>query len=661
MKCPAVPVTENQGHSEVKPRSILGFARARRQRGGASPVGILTAAVLCWAVLGSVGCGTSSSTSDKTLVVNSLEDMTTPPVGVVTLRDAIDRLEAGGKITFDPSLDGKTIGLTVVEESHSILKGEVYSGMTFEGYEDRDYGKSALYAHKDVVIDASDLAQGITIAWQGGDASHARVLAVYGDLTMKNVTVKSGYSEAEAITEGTQPYTLARGGGLAVWGLVQLEHCTISGNKVVGDYVASRDRGTYGGGIYANGLDLEDCVISGNSALGYGAAGGGIYSVGGADNLGGLGNDTSLSRCTVSGNRVTAQHAYGGGVFTLSGGPNNLATMRLTNCTIARNLAEDNSDLPEAGQYYYRGGGVYMGGGSLSIMSCTIVENEVTGYLAEFSGKPNRAGGGLCATIGNAHVVEDVYLQHSIVAGNKVNGETADIYSGSLLNFTSGGYNLIGGLDFSQILVPCPEWLTLSRKHYPKSGDLDGIAAEDVLDLAGVHRDASIVSAGPDTGQPAVLWYSPLGAAVDQIPNLEYSVNAVYAGYEGYGAAEDDFLNQMLARLRTDYVSILGEDFGTDFGDLTGVTWYGPAQSWPTDPANVPWIAFWRALDTALGTSLGTVGIGDDVWATFSSGPLGNVTMTVTTQSFTVLPATTDQLGTARPRGSKLDIGAIEK
>ena len=235
---------------------------------------------------------------------------------------------------------------------------------------------------KNLTIDASDLPNGITVKWNGGDASHARVLAVYGDLTMKNVTISSGYSVAEAIAGGTQPYTLARGGGLAVWGTAELYDCTIAGNTCVGESGSARDRGTYGGGIYANGLDLNDCVISGNSVIAYGAGGGGIYSVGGADNTSGHGNDTSLRRCTISGNRVTAQHAYGGGIFTLSGGPNNLATMFLTNCTIARNLVQDHPDYPQAGQWYNRGGGVYMGGGSLWMSGCTIAENAVTGQLA---------------------------------------------------------------------------------------------------------------------------------------------------------------------------------------------------------------------------------------------------------------------------------------
>jgi len=612
-------------------------------------------------LLAGSGCD-SNGTPQTSLVVNSLNDVASPPSGTMTLRAAIEQAESGQRITFDSTFDGGTILLTIVGSAHSILKGEVYTGMTFEGYQDRDYGASALYAQKNLVIDASGLTNGITIKWDGGDANPARVLAVYGNLTMKNVTITGGHSYAEAITGGTQPYTLARGGGLAVWGTARLERCTITGNKCTGDVTASRDRGTYGGGIYANGLDLTDCVVSGNWALGYGAAGGGIYSVGGADNVGGHGNDTALTRCTVSGNRVTAQHAYGGGIFTLSGGPTNLALMTLTNCTIARNLVQDNPDIAESGQYYYRGGGIYMGGGSLSLVSCTVAENEVTGNAAIFSGKPNMGGGGGCATIGNAHTVENLRLQHSIIVGNKLNGAPEDWFVGSLLFFYSSGYNLVGVVDLSQILVPVPDWMMTSRKHYPKTGDSDGVSLLQALDVANAHYHGSILSAGPDAGQPVVLWYPPADQAVDRIPTGNYSVTNVNTGYTGFGVSTDDFLNYVILQLRTVYGSILGSDFGSSFGDLTGTTWYESPVTWPSDPLNVPWITFWRNLDIAIGNRLGMVILGDDFWGTFTSGPLGShVSITVQRESESFRLVTTDQLGKARPSGGLGDIGAIER
>ncbi|MCK7462270.1 MAG: hypothetical protein MZU84_09475 [Sphingobacterium sp.] len=608
------------------------------------------------------GCSSNDNTINPELVVNSLDDDAAPPAGTITLRSALEAAASGDTITFDSLLDGDTIVLTVIADEHTVLKGEVYVNNVYSGYQDRDYGKSALYARKNVKIDASDLPNGITVRWGGGGASHARVLAVYGDLTMWNVTIESGYAQTEAIAAGTQPYTLARGGGLAVWGTAQLYDCAVIGNTCEGEATSARDRGTYGGGIYANGLDLNDCVISGNVATAFGAGGGGIYSVGGADRTGGRGNDASLKRCTISGNRVTANHAYGGGIFTLSGGPVNLATMFLTNCTIARNLVEDHPDYANTGQWYDRGGGVYMGGGSLWMSACTIVENAVTGQLAYFSGKPNMGGGGGCATIGNAHTVETVWLQNSIVAGNTLNGETEDWFAGSILDLYSQGYNLVGRVNFSWILVPVPDWMMSSRKRWPKPGDHDGVALGDAVDVAGAHYHPTAISAGVDPGQPAVLWYPPANLAVDKIPNQDYSVTYVNAGYTGFGVPTDDFLNYVILQCRSQYGAILGADFGTEFGDMTGTTWYGPAVTWPSNAQNAAWITFWHNLDTAIGDRLGMVILGDDFWGTFTTGPLGdhvNITVSRSTEMFHMEGQ--DQLGVTRPRNSTGDIGAIER
>jgi hypothetical protein len=359
---------------------------------------------------------------------------------------------------------------------------------------------------------------------------------------------------------------------------------------------------------------------------------------------------------------VTAKHAYGGGIFSLAGGPNNRAWLRLSNCTIARNLVEDNPDpaLAGAAQYYYRGGGVYMGGGSLSVAGCTVVQNEVNGVAALFSGKPNMGGGGIAATIGNAHVVENVFVHHSIVAGNKLSGSDEDWFAGSLLNFTSLGYNRFGVLDFSQILVPVPDWTDLSRKHYPKVGDQEGVAAAAVLDIGDVHVHATVLSEGTDKGLPAVLWYPPAGSAVDQIPAGSYGIETAAAGYSGFGVATDDFLKRVLEKLRTDY-PVLGVGFGAGFGDMTGVTWYGPAVTWPTNALNAAWIQFWRDVDTEIGDRLGMAKLGDGFWASFSDGPFGNVTMDVSTISYAAALAASDQLGNVRPSGPLGDIGAIER
>ena len=253
----------------------------------------------------------SDSHSLSDLVVNSLEDLEQPPAGTVTLRSALARAAGGQRIVFDASLDGGTIALSIVGEDHTVLKGEVM-GMRMEssgpvsylvGYFDRDYGRSALYARKNVVIDASDLPSGITLSWTGGMGNPARVLAVYGNLNLTNVSVRGGINVAENISavDPEQPWTLARGGGLAVWGVARLVDCQLYDNHLEGDFEPSRDRGAFGGGLYANVVDMDNCVVSGNSVLGAGAAGGGVYSVGGADRSDG---NSYIDGSAITGNRI---------------------------------------------------------------------------------------------------------------------------------------------------------------------------------------------------------------------------------------------------------------------------------------------------------------------------------------------------------------------
>lgn len=608
------------------------------------------------------GCGSDGSggnSGDNPIVVNSLDDSAIPSKGTVTLRSAIEAAEPDQRITFAPSLNGGTINLAIIGSEHSILRGEVYNpDMSYAGFQERDYGESALYVRKNLTIDASSLSNGIAINWAGGDLNRARVLAVYGDLTMRNVKITSGFASSIAINGGSQPYTLARGGAVAVWGTATLDKCTLSGNRVSGDINGARDRGAFGGGIYGDRLVLTDCVISGNSAKGFGAAGGGVYSVGGVEASG----SSALTRCTVSGNRVTAQHAYGGGVFSEGGGRGGANNIKLVNCTIAKNLVMDNPDITEVSmmQYYYRGGGFYMSNGQVTVKGCTIVENAVTGNLTTFKGKPNMGGGGMAATIGDAHVVEKMEIGHSIIAGNTINGDENDLYTGSLLYFNSLGYNLVGVIDFSQILVPVPvtPWWCLSRKGWPMVGDLDGVNLSEVISLASVRRHDSIMSVGTDEGESAVLWYLPAEAALDRIPNSDYRISYVRAQYTLTNGTDGDFLYDVLEKLRTEYG--LGATFGQGLDYNVG-NFVAERVTWPGLAENAGWIKFWRDLDAELGDTFGTVKLGDAFWGSFSSGPFGdNIVMDISHEDYVVKPLTNDQRGNVRPVASKGDIGAVE-
>ena len=677
--------------------------------------------VLLLTAFGAVGCSNSGGDSESgyvgpPIIVNSLADAANPPEGTVTLRSALAEAASGQPIVFDASLDGGTILLSTVGEEHTILKGEVM-GMRdtptgpvsyLIGYFDRDYGKSALYARKNVVIDASALPSGITLSWVGGAGNQARVLAVYGNLTMINVSVTGGMSVAEDISTGDpddQPWTLARGGGVAVWGVARLVDCKLYDNYCEGDFDSSRDRGAFGGGLYANIVDMEDCIVSGNTVVGGGAAGGGVFSVGGALSYERV---STIERSCITGNHISGLFTYGGGVYSDGGGIGNRKTLELINCTIAWNLVDPPPGMPSylLAMGYWRGGGVYMSNGYLYMQSCTIVENEVHGIpRTDDLGKPNLAGG-IAATIGNAHAVENMKIGHSVITGNTVheygtsNYYNHDVFTGSLLYFKSMGYNCIGVIDFSQILVPVGKrhWASLCRRHYPKAGDEFGIDVADVLDLVnGTTYSDSILSTGVNASDPVVLHYEPRGSALDRVPATPYYVNETFAEYVVAYGGTDNFLAILLDRVESHYgLTDFAASFTADFENflqtidtddetpgnqpytdpwgypiltLAATQWFGPAVTWPQNLSNYPYIEFWHRFDIALAAQnipgMGPELLGDEAWATlFTSGPLAEnwyITMSVWQRPApTVYLQAVDQLGTQRPLNMLADIGAIE-
>jgi hypothetical protein len=664
---------------------------------------------------GGGGDGGNGSSGNR-LVVNSLLDSASPPAGTVTLRSALAAAQSGERITFDPALDGGTIALSIVGAEHTVLKGEVM-GIRDEpsgpvsylvGYFERDYGRSALYARKDVVIDAASLSRGITLAWTPGTQPAARVLAVYGDLTLINVDVTGGRSVTEKLTvvnTDDQPWTLARGAAVAVWGVARLSDCALYGNEAVGDFDSSRDRGAFGGGLYADVAHVERCVVSGNSVTGAGAAGGGVYVVGGAEHSSPV---STVDRCALTGNRLRGLFAYGAGVYSDGGGIGKARTLRVTNSTIARNLVEPAPGLPSflLRSGYWRGGGVYASNGYLEVQGSTIVQNLTRGVARTDSlGRQNLAGG-IAATVGNAHAVEDMTISHSIVAGNQVEviGGAAyphDVFTGSLFYFRSGGHNRFGTLDFSQILVPVgePGWNSLVRKHYPQTGDEDGVTLSAVVDtVGGVTASTSIVSMGVDAGGFVPLAYDPQGTALSQVPRDEYRVDEIHGEYSVGANATDDFLAIVLGRIERTYgLTGFAAEFTAEFEaflqavdtdpaaaglqpyktpggapvlTLAATHWYGPAQTWPREVVNHPYIEFWHRLDAKLAQAgvagLGPEMLGDAAWLRLfpTDGALQEnpgLRLTLSRDSMAVRPLAVDQLGRSRSTTGSGDIGAIEK
>ena len=677
---------------------------------------------------GSGGSGGNGGSALPAIVVNSLLDDPSPPTGTVTLRSALETAASGQRITFDETLNGGTIDLIYVAEEHTVLVGEV---MGFDdannisylvGYYDRDYGRSALFANKNVVIDASGIADGITLRWSGAES--ARVLAVSGNLSLTNVSITGGNSVFDVAADigqhpdDLQTSTLARGAGLAVWGIATLADCTIYDNHATGDDAdTSRDGGAYGGGVYADTVVMDNCIVAGNTVAGAGAAGGGVFSVGGRD-TGVI--TSSIRRSTITENRIAGLFAYGGGVYSDGGGIGLATRIHVENSTIARNLVEPPLLPPfllgllDIG--YWRGGGLYMSNGYMQVQSSTIVENQVLGKpRTNELDKPNLAGG-IAATIGNAHAVEDMIIGHSIVVGNTVheidgagpsgytivNAYQHDIFTGSVFEFRSMGYNRIGVIDFSQILVPIgePNWASLSRKHYPKANDVDGVVQSDVLGAA--THSTFINATGVQADPFAVLHYAPAGTALDQVPGGSYTITEILGELDG---GPDEGRNPLLLSLMLDRIEVVyGQPgFASEFrsyfqaylsdidpetagaqqyencgnltiGMLEQAYWCGPAQTWPQAAYNHAYIEFWHHLDRALANDipdvnvdqigdLGPAVINDDAWLSlFGLGQsfYNGITVNLAEQPLGVDPLNDDQLGQPRPADLLSDIGAVE-
>ena len=82
------------------------------------------------AVMTISSCDSNTTTSEPppppvSIVINSLLDESTPAAGIITLRSALADADPGERITFDPSLNGETINLTLIDAEHTILTGEV--------------------------------------------------------------------------------------------------------------------------------------------------------------------------------------------------------------------------------------------------------------------------------------------------------------------------------------------------------------------------------------------------------------------------------------------------------------------------------------------------------------------------------------------------------
>jgi fibronectin-binding autotransporter adhesin len=347
------------------------------------------------------------------LLVNTTIDSTVTPLGVLSLRQAVnlaDVLDSAETIAFDPSVFAtpQTITLTLGQLELSDTGGM----QTIEGPA-AGLTITANDASRDFQIDPGVTAtlSGLTIT---GGSAYIRGGGIYnvgGTLDLSDCTIAgntasfagggldNNWTATATITDCTFSGNSAiLGGGLVNDGEALLNDCTITGNTA--NY---RGGGMYNGGIAT--ATVDDCSIDNNFAR-YGD-GGGIWNPG---------------ALTVNNGSMAGNAAYAGGGLGSTG------TATITGCTISGNSVSN------------RGGGLYNIGGTLDLASSTIAGNSA-GFV----------GGGLDNNwTASATITDCTFTGNSaFLAGGLVNDgegtlETCTISGNTSFNNGGGLYN--GGI-----------------------------------------------------------------------------------------------------------------------------------------------------------------------------------------------------------------------
>ena len=220
-----------------------------------------------------------------------------------------------------------------------------------------------------------------TISLSGGEISLGKNTSIVGT-TANALTIQNtaAASATSRVFEVSSGFT------------VDLSGMTVTGGNPTDD----------GGGIFNAGtLTLRFVHVTGNTSASFG---GGIRGFDGTLNV---------YHSTVSNNTANASGGTGGGI-------DSNGHLTLTNSTISGNrVPNDNNN----------GGGIWSGASGATIINSTITDNEAAGV--------NRAGG-VYSTTGTVNV------RDTIIAANRNNATTPDVFVTGGGAFASNGYNLIG-------------------------------------------------------------------------------------------------------------------------------------------------------------------------------------------------------------------------
>ncbi|MFL6513804.1 MAG: choice-of-anchor Q domain-containing protein [Chthoniobacterales bacterium] len=371
-------------------------------------------------------CFFTSVAFGATLTVTNINDN-----GAGSLRAAVTAAVKGDTITFDSSLNGKTIILTGGEIALSktlSISGPGAANLTISGnHSSRIFNVNAVSTISGLTLTSGQTSgdggaviasfnltlTGVTFTGNhsanNGGAIAGRFAAAFiiSDCTFSNNTAEflSGalYTDGKgnSIARTTFSNNIASDAGLAgaVFneGTMVMDHCTVSGNSAGGE-------GSVAGGIYSDSsLTLIDSTIDGNST-GPGGMAGGLYNAGTL-----LIRNSTVSR-NVIGDATPDFEAQGAGIFNEPA-----SSLTVVNSTIAGNT----------------GGGAAQGGGMYNQGNCIVNNSTIAANTIGAGG----TGGGIFNSTSGATCT----VSNSVIAANMAS--SARDFSGVM---ASQGFNLIG-------------------------------------------------------------------------------------------------------------------------------------------------------------------------------------------------------------------------
>jgi Right handed beta helix region len=434
-------------------------------------------------------------------------------------------------LTIDASGNNPTLNLgdgsrvlRINDGNDGTLIDVIINGVTLTGADFTGRGGAILCKENLTVINSTITGNFAT----GSNANGGGVDQQFGTLVLQNCTITNNHAKGEN-ADGGGIYALNCG--------VTISATTISGNTTDGG-------DSDGGGIYSahGALSVQSSTISNNHTVGIGSDGGGIYAAS---------DDVAITAATISGNTTNGIHADGGGVFVRDGGFALLDSTVSGNATLSNTTGYSdvsfgggmkvtanqltalivNSTICDNASADGGGGGLFVLGGNVNIISSTITKNSAPSGRG--SGIAERAQSGTTTTLLSSIVSGDIGTDI-----DSVKYRTGDDGNGI---FVSGGYNILGSGKLSaftngdQLGVGNPMLgpLAYNGGPTPTHAPLPGSPVIDAGDPAAVVG----INGVPQYDQRGPLFSRVVGGRID-VGAVEFQANPLAGDYNFNGTVD---------------------------------------------------------------------------------------------------------------------------